>query len=275
MTRNIVWLASYPKSGNTWLRVFLANYLFRTTQPMPINQIHRLGMGDSIAEAYRKIAGGRYDETDIRGTLALRPRVLKAITANKADVNLVKTHAMRKRVLGTELIPPDLTRAAIYILRDPIDVAVSYARHFGRTHAEAVEQMAGENNIVTGGSGSTPQFLGNWSAHVRGWESAKRFPLLVLRYEDMQADPAAAFTRVLEHLGVPVETERMERAIRFSSFGEMQKQEAAHGFIEKGVRADRFFATGTAGQGRQTLGPALSARIEADHGAVMREHGYL
>ncbi|HUF56721.1 MAG TPA: sulfotransferase domain-containing protein [Thermohalobaculum sp.] len=273
--RNLLWLASYPKSGNTWTRVLLANYLFNAKTPVPINQVHRLGIGDSVAETYRRAAGGRFDPADIKATLALRPKVLRGIAANGADVNFVKTHARRGRLAGVELVPPELTRAAVYILRDPHDMVLSYARHYGGTPEDAVAAMAREDHIVLGEAGSAVQFVGNWSRHVESWTRTRRFPVVVIRYEDLKADPAAGFARILELVGVPVEAERLERAIRFSSFEEMQRQEAAHGFIERSARAERFFARGESGRGRRELSPELARRIAEAHGPVMQEHGYL
>lgn len=273
--KSIVWLASYPKSGNTWTRIFLANYLFNRQTPMPINEIHKLGIGDAIARTYRMVAGRPIDTTDPRGTLALRGRVLQAIVSNGADVNLVKTHNRRDFALGTELIPPTFTRSAVYILRNPLDLVLSYCRHYGGTLEETVERIGRDDNAVAGDSESVPQFLGNWSDHVRGWTRGARFPVLVLRYEDLHDKPEESFSRLLGHLGVPVDAERLARAIRFSSFGEVARQESEAAFVEKSALADRFFSVGRAGQWQEALPPELADRIRREHGAVMRTHGYL
>ena len=89
--KSIIWLASYPKSGNTWTRIFLANYLMNSDKPVPINQVHRFGMGDSIPRMYQMVAGRQIDVRDYQETLKLRDKVLAGIVANKADVNFVKT----------------------------------------------------------------------------------------------------------------------------------------------------------------------------------------
>ena len=273
--KNIVWLASYPKSGNTWTRIFLANYLFKRETPMPINEVHRLGMGDSIAKTYRMVAGRPIDSTDPQAMARLRPAVLRAIAANGADVNLVKTHNIRGFAFGTELIPPNLTRAAVYILRNPLDLVLSYSRHYGDSLEETVERIARTDNSVAGDSESVPQFLGSWSEHVKSWTKPARFPVLVLRYEDLHAAPEESFTKLLEHLGVPVEAERLARAIRFSSFDEVSRQETEHSFIEKSAVAERFFTSGRTGQWHDLLSPQLVDRIRRDHRKVMKQYGYL
>lgn len=273
--KNIVWLASYPKSGNTWTRIFLANYLFNRKEPIPINEVHRLGFGDSIAKAYRLVARGPLDVTDHRATLALREAVLRGITGNGADINFVKTHNIREVALGVELIPAQYSRAAIYILRNPLDMVLSYARHYNMT-AEAVAAAIGRtDNAIAGDRETVPQFLGSWSRHVRSWSERAPFPVLVLRYEDLQTDAASGFRSVLGHLGVPVDEERLARATRFSGFDEVSRQEASAGFVERSPTADRFFHSGTSGQWRTALAPETVERITRDHAAAMRQHGYL
>lgn len=274
--KSIVWLASYPKSGNTWTRVFLANYLFNRDTPMPINQIHRLGIGDAIAKTYRIASAGQpLDTADYLATLALRPKVLSAIVANGADVNFVKTHNIRRIAHGVELIPSQLTRAAVYIIRNPLDMALSYARHYGLTAEETVLRLGHRDNAVAGDEHSVTQFLGTWSDHVVSWTGIKRFPVLVLRYEDLHADPQGEFSRLLTHLGLPVDESRRDRAIRFSSFDELSKQETEQGFVEKSSFADKFFHSGRTGGGKAGLTPKLADRLCRDHRKVMKRFGYI
>ena len=273
--KSIVWLASYPKSGNTWLRIFLANYLLDRKTPIPINEVHRIGMGDAVEKAYRLVAGSGADVADPRRSLALRPKVLKRIVANGAQVNFVKTHNCRSKAFGVELIPSHLTRSAVYILRNPLDMVVSYARHYGLTLESAAGAIGRDDNTVAAGTGAVTQFLGNWSEHVRGWARCRDFPVLVLRYEDMQADPQAAFAKVLRHVGVPVDAERLGRAVRFSSFDELRRQEESGGFIERSAHSERFFDSGRAGRWREDLPEEAAERIRREHGRVMREFGYV
>jgi hypothetical protein len=273
--KNIVWLASYPKSGNTWARIFLANYLLATLEPIPINQVHRIGIGDSVANAYRIVNGGRYDPMDTMGHLRLREKVMRGIVNNGADLNFVKTHNAKDRAFGVELILPRYTRAAVYILRNPLDVAVSYARHYGQTPALAAQSISRPDNTTAADPTSVKQYLGNWSDHVTGWTETRDFPVHVMRYEDMKADPGTAFAGLLGFLGIPVDAERLERAIRFSSFDEMRRQESETPFVERSANLDRFFHTGETGQWKDALSPEDIAFLRERHGKVMSKHGYL
>jgi hypothetical protein len=273
--KNIVWLASYPKSGNTWSRIFLANYLLATLEPIPINQVHRIGIGDSVANAYRIVAGGRYDPMDTMGHLRLRERVLRGVVNNGADLNFVKTHNAKDRAFGVELILPHYTRAAVYILRNPLDIVVSYGRHYGQTPAQAARSISRADNTTSADPTSVKQYLGNWSDHVTGWTATEDFPVHVMRYEDLKADPQEAFAGLLRFLGIPIDGERLERAVRFSSFDEMKRQESVTPFIERSANLDRFFHTGETGQWKSALSPEDVAFLRERHGKVMNKYGYL
>lgn len=275
---SIVWLASYPKSGNTWTRIFLANYLMNPKEPVPINEVHRFGMGDAIAKTYRMVAKddpALQDLNDVNVTLRLREKVLRGIVANGADVNLVKTHNIRRQAYGVSLIPEKYTRSAVYILRNPLDMVLSYARHYGISPEDAVEAIGRSDNANASDGATVWQFLGSWSEHVNSWTSKSPYPLLVLRYEDMLERPEEAFGKLVRHIGVPLEQERLEKAIRFASFDEVSRQEKKEGFKENPGKNETFFTSGKSGQWKTALSEALADRIRADHRNVMKRYGYL
>jgi hypothetical protein len=277
MSKSIIWLASYPKSGNTWLRLFLFNYLFNLDEPAPINQAHRIGPSDASAALYTKISRKEINVSDAKQVVRLRPAVIDAHASNGADVNFMKTHSANVDIAGQALIPLKNSRGAIYIIRNPVDMAVSFAHHFGRSDEEVVASLNSDIHSVLGDKAKSvvPQFLGTWSGHVRSWVDDRKMRTHVLRYEDMHADPVTAFGDVLRYIGAPEDRERLERAIRFASFKEVKQQEEVHGFVEKPKDADSFFRSGKVGEGREKLAPALVDRIEADHGAIMKRFGYL
>ncbi|WP_272005940.1 sulfotransferase domain-containing protein [Roseovarius sp. ZX-A-9] len=275
MKNSIVWLASYPKSGNTWTRIFLANYLANTKEPMPINQVNKFGMGDAIAKTYHMVARRQIDTRDLALTLSLRDKVLRGIVANNADVNLVKTHNIKSVARGVDLIPTKYTRSAIYIMRDPRDMVLSAARHYGEPVDQVVSRIARSDNATQADDKTVAVFQGSWSEHVKSWTSYAPYPVLTLRYEDMLANPHEEFAKTLTHLGVPVDPERLDRAVRHASFDEVSKQEAEAGFVEKPAGAEKFFASGRSGQWKTDLDPALADQICKDHAKTMKKFGYL
>lgn len=271
---SIVWLASYPKSGNTWLRTFLANYLANGAKPVPINTLDRFGSGDSRAQTYRAVSGGRVDTTDVVSGVRFRPKVLGAIVGNNADINFVKTHNKRAMAWGVDLIPAAYTRSAIYVMRNPLDMVLSYARHFDMSHERAVEAVCHSDNALAPDKNNVAQFLGSWSDHVTSWTSFSPYPVLVLRYEDMLTDAEAAFEKVVRHVGMTMEDERLRRAVQHSSFDQLKKQEQEQGFVERAPADKAFFAKGAAGHWRTDLDPVLAKRIKQANKRLMKQYGY-
>lgn len=273
--KSLVWLASYPKSGNTWLRMLFANYLVNAAKPVPINQLERIGTGDGVARLYRSAAGGRFDPANDRLALSLRPRVLHALAGNGADVNLLKTHNIQKKIDGLRLIPPELTRRGIYIIRNPLDMLVSYADHYGVDHARAATEINDPGTTLLPTEHEVRQYLGTWSDHVRSWTRNPGFSVTVIRYEDLMADPVATFSKVLRDLGAPLDDARLAKAVEFSSFNTARAQEESSGFIERSTNSTRFFRSGKTGEGERVLDPAIVDKVKSDHEKTMQRHGYL
>lgn len=273
--RRIVWVASYPKSGNTWARAILANYLANAATPLTLDEMTKYSTGDAIARFYDKAAGMTVDRQNFPLVLSLRDRVLQGIVAGGADAYLVKTHSARTAYLGVDLIPPRLSRSAIYILRNPLDMVVSSARHYGVSLERAVEIIGTHNKVLAPSDKVMPVLQGSWSEHVQSWTSFAGFPVVVLKYEDMLAHPHDSFGKMLMHLGIPIDQERLDKAIRFSSFKELKKQEKKTGFVEKPKHAKSFFASGKSDQWKSALSPDLVERIWSDHGDTMKQFGYM
>lgn len=274
--KNLVWLASYPKSGNTWLRLFFANYLAGGSKPVPINHAERYSTGDSVAQNYRAVAkSGVFNPLDDKAALQLRDSVFRALAENGASINLIKTHCKNKRVEGVRLIPQRLTRAAIYIVRNPLDMLISYADHYGLEPEQAMKDVADPNTTILPSSAAVRQFTGNWSDHVRSWTNNPKFPVTVLRYEDMLDDPQTAFEKVIKAVGAPVDSDRIARAIEASSFAESRRQEEESGFNEKAPNAEKFFRSGKSGEGTRLLEGDIADAICDEHRDVMAKFGYL
>lgn len=270
---SIIWLASYPKSGNTWLRAFLANYLADAQAPVDINAFAQYSLADNQIRPYRELSGlSAPTEADIN---RLRPRVHAGYAASGPGVVLVKTHNAIARLDGVPTITPEVTAGALYVIRHPCDVAISFADHYGITIDAAIRTLNADNAATLPGDKVTFQFLSSWSQHVTGWTRAQGLRRHVLRYEDMAARPDETFAAVVRFLKLPVDPDRLARAIRFSSFDELSAQEARHGYIEGSRKAERFFRAGKSGGWRTVLSEGQMAAIETRHRAVMSEYGYL
>jgi hypothetical protein len=289
MTRT-VWLASYPKSGNTWFRMLVAN-LSATDQPADINDLPERG-GIASARApfdhVTLIDSGLLTHEEID---ALRPRVYEELRAGAADdeydapeqaapARFVKTHDAYTHTVGDEPLLAGKRGAdgAILIVRDPRDVAPSLANHNASTIDEAIRSL---NDPVATFCGSVDrqssqlrQQLHGWTGHTRSWLEQSDVPLHLIRYEDMLADTESVFRRALAFAGRTASDEKIARALRFANFEELKKQEAEKGFREAPKTSAGFFRRGQTGAWREELTTGQIARIEEAHAPMMRRLGY-
>jgi hypothetical protein len=272
----LVWIASYPKSGNTWMRAFLHNYIRQAEIPCDINRLTDLTAADINAERYRRYDPRPASQYSIADVQRMRPLVHRDLTALDSTLVFVKTHNARIEVAGTPLITPEVTAGAIYILRDPRDIAVSYSRHRGRSIDDTIAFMA-DPEAATGGTDTRIyERLSSWSEHVQSWISRSDPRIRVLRYEAMLGIPDEAFGSQIRWLGQDPPPERLRRAIQFSAFDVLRAQEQAKGFKERVPESTApFFGAGQSGTWRSVLTPAQQARIERDHGPLMQRFGYL
>ena len=272
----ILWLASYPKSGNTWLRAVLANLIADPKEPLPINSLPNLFLGDSFLMHIEQLTGRKAEEIAEEELPQLRRRVHEWFAKSRPDNAMVKTHNAVLQIDGVPLITPSATAGAIYVLRNPLDVAVSFAHHYQVTYERAVESLCDESYVLPPSGGQLTQYLGSWSRHVRSWTQAPGLPLHVLRYEDMTSKSFNTFKGLAEFLQLPSDKVRLQKAIRFSGFSEMRRQERKDNFVE--ARPDGktpFFREGRVGGWREVLTDEQVERLIASQGEVMREFGYL
>lgn len=260
---SIVWLTSYPRSGNTWLRFLIQAYL-------------RGGVADS--------ASLNADVPDLhrKGTV---------INPDAADRVLVKTHfpwSPRHPFAGQ-------TRSFIYILRHPKDVLLSFLsyRKLGgllaaddpavdRPYAEQFIRGLGDDLWIKG-------HMGNWPQHIASWLARPPHPHVVVKYEDLLAGPEQALTPVLEHLGMPVDPARLKASVEACRFGALREMEAR----EKSGRDDApaaaglfpgdpalakrgvmFMNEGKSGRTLAHLGPGLDEQFDRAFAPFLAALGY-
>ena len=276
----IFWIASYPKSGNTWIRSFLANVI-APQRPVPLDKLHVYCASEASAKWYKGF--GDVETMDARPSkesMEMRSRVQERISLNAAPRDiLLKTHNQRCDVAGMPLIRPDLTVGAVYILRDPRDVVVSLADHYDFGFDDAIAYMKRSNAIV-GPNGAMQnrqmfEMVGNWSDHVLSWTEKPHPRQQVLRYEDCLQNPEATLGKLPSIMGITHDIWRIKAAIAASGLETMKKLEDEQGFNEKPAHAETFFARGAAGGWKDLLSAAQIKKIERDHKKVMQKFGYL
>jgi len=275
MMGKILWLASYPRSGNTWLRALLHNYLRNAAEPHDINRLQEHSVIESAARWYQMLDPRPCAALTKEEVAAMRPKAQELIARSSADTVIVKTHNALVIDRGSPLISEAYTAGAIYILRNPLDVAVSYAAHFGLSLDDAVAAMNRPHNQSKSNEPAfVYEFHGSWSENVESWTARESKAIHVVRYEDLQADAEAAFGAIIRFLALPANAERLQRSIRNSAFDVLQTQERNAGFRERSRKSDSFFRAGRSGEGRERLSPALIDSLVAHHEQQMRRFGY-
>ncbi|WP_371345960.1 sulfotransferase domain-containing protein [Ancylobacter sp. IITR112] len=272
-------LASYPKSGNTWLRAFLTSHR-RRGQAIDVNRDLARIMNLTSRQLQDRHAGLEHEDLTPEQVALLRPLTSRCIARDRPG--LYKTHDSHLVPPGARepAVPADVIDRVVYIVRDPRDVAVSAAHHFGQPLATSVANIADPTRILgrseTGLNDNVEHFVSSWSAHAASWIDAEAVNRLVLRYEDLVAQPDQGFARLCRFLDLDDTPDAVARSLNASAFATLAAQEARAGFRERLARASApFFRSGRAGDWRRALPPALAGRIAETQGPMMARLGYL
>lgn len=274
---NIIWLASYPKSGNTWMRAFIYNLIENPARPGRIAELPAYFEEESKPRWYEPYAGdGGVAAMDFDQVMALRPRVHQDIANSRERGSIfTKTHNMFGQLQGIPLHNLAVMAAAIYILRNPLDVVLSVADHFGLSIDEAIDFMANEETGTPTNEENVAGFMGSWSTHVASWTAQPHPAILVVRYEDLQDNAIKSFGSVAKLLGLGKDRNRLRKAIQFSSFSELKQQELRGGFVEKSPNSRNFFRKGSKNQWAEALSDEQVARIVDRHRQQMSRFDYI
>ena len=268
----IVWLASYPKSGNTWLRAFLHNLLRDPQDGYDINRITDFCANDSAVGWYAPFIGrapGNWTEEEVGKA---RRKAHEAITKVHPDSAFVKTHNALTFDRFGPLITMELTAGAIYILRNPLDVAISYSHHLGETIDWTIRLM----NSPGAGTPNTPtnvfQQLRSWSEHVRSWTARPHPGLHVIRYEEMLSAPEQTFWRGCELSGLAAAARASvagDRALRLSRIAKARGSARLSG-TRAALEAlfPRRSRRSVARSSHADTGPAHRRSTRPDHAAI-------
>ncbi|MGH6719376.1 MAG: sulfotransferase domain-containing protein, partial [Alphaproteobacteria bacterium] len=170
----IVWIASFPKSGNTWVRVFLNNLFANADAPVALDAIGRFTTSEAAVDYYRRFDPRPPAAWTRQDTARMRPQVHALIAGLKDGLSLVKTHCRFGHDHGQPTVNLDVTAGAVYIVRNPLDVAVSFADHMGMTIDQAISIMAFPDAFTDQGAATVSEPRGSCSGNVASWTRPAR-----------------------------------------------------------------------------------------------------
>lgn len=274
-----MWLASYPKSGNTWVRALLAAYSAENTEL----DINNLGDGPiaSSSEVFEDLLGVSVADLTADEIERYRPAVYRLRAAGLSAPSFIKAHDAFTLIDGWEpLFPANITAGIVYIVRNPLGVVPSLAAHAGIDIDRAIDRICDESFVMAKSNGAgadqLPQRLRSWSGHVRSWVDESDGRILIVRYEDLHADTVDALHNIICFSGLRPDSLRLRRAVGAAAFGRLKARESEVGFRERAPRSSApFFRRGAVDSWRDELTDQQVSRIIDAHRPMMRRFGYL
>jgi aryl sulfotransferase len=259
------YLASYPKSGNTWCRVFITELrrlagldsegataaAQREERELRLNR--DLATGSNVSSRHWLDDQLGIDSSDLRFAELdkLRGRVgyQRAIYSQCLRYHKVHDAFVSPDSGGKAVVPVEGCRGAVVVIRHPADVAVSLSHFFSWELARCVNFLLDEQGGLCrssySGGQQTRQFMGTWANHVQSWIDQPLIPVIVLRYEDLLIQPEPEFTRLANFLELPADSALIREAVANTQFDKLHaKEEEEGGFIERPESCTRFFSLG-------------------------------
>jgi hypothetical protein len=279
------YLASYPKSGNTWCRVFITELqrLAALPEPDQLNLNRDLQTGT--------ISSSRHWLDDQLGVNScdLSFAELDPIRGRAGESALLYSEGERFHKVHDAFVSPDSRgrpvvntqgcQGAVYILRHPEDVVVSLSHFFSWELERCVESLVNAHAAMVPserhGGNQVRQHMGRWDQHVNSWLDQKQIPVLAIRYEDMLTNGVETFTALAQFLGLPDEPILIKTAISNTSIDRLKKMEdEVGGFVEKPKGCERFFRSGRKGEGAERLTLEQRKRLASALQSGMDRFGY-
>ena len=273
----ILWLASYPKSGNTLLRSILATYFFSEDGIFNFNHLYKIGQFPSLIH-FENLG---IDTTDSEQIYSNIIKAQEIINSSSKQLKFFKTHNAMCKVGPYQFTSKKNTKGAIYLIRDPRDVLVSLSHHMGLDYEKTFKHMSSSYNYEYPSSGSKrykKSLMGSWSDHYKSWKNFKSCKILIIKYEDMILDELNTFKKIINYLNkidnTNFDDEKLKKALKQTQFKELQKIEKNEGFSEKG-QGEFFFRKGKIGVWKDEVSNDIIKQIEKLFGKEMSELGYL
>ncbi len=275
----IIWITSYPKSGNTWVRFVLANYFYNPNQQESdltiLNKIDKF----PPYEILKKIADKELKQNPFN-VRKYWIDVQKELCKNLDRYIFLKNHNALVKIDENELTNKLLSKAAIYIVRDPRDVLVSYLR-FDKTldKKKALERLTNKNLYchVSKNNHLDIEVLGSWKFNYISWrDGIKDIPRIIVRYEDLLKNPFLSFKKIIvfltKILNQELDINRLNFSIQQSAFNRLQNLEKKFGFTES---KNKFFNTGQSNNWHDFLNNEDIKIIENAFESEMKELEYI
>ena len=281
----IIWIASYPKSGNTWVRALIAHYFFSKDKKFDfelLKNIPNFNVSDFINEKTPL----KSNNDLIKNWLPTQNFINRKFKRNL----LFKTHNACIERDGNKFTNGEVSAGCIYIVRDPRNVITSYKNFENQTYENVAKSMFDNDGYLTSNENTFKKFgikgieiISSWAENYNSWVHNKyNIPVCLIKYEDLCSNPFEEFKRIFEFLKKinkekenQLNKERLRNTIEETNFENLKTLEKMEGFIEKQQREVIFFNQGKKNNWKEVLPKKISAEIEKRFSKEMEELGYL
>ena len=286
----IVWLASYPKSGNTWIRFFIISLLMGKKTKINLNHLKAIMAYPNVSQ-FENLISNFLDLNEISKNWI---QSQNKINSDKS-LRFLKTHNMLGKFNNYKFTDNNNTLGAIHIVRDPRNIITSLKNHWSlSTYAETKKFLFNDYQILTLSKQEEkkyekyetkyplPQIIGSWKTHYLSWKSLKKNYLLV-KYENLIKYPNDEFVKIANFISNLIfynfSKSEIDTAIELSSFDKLEKMEKEHGFVESSInkegRKNKFFYLGPKNDWKKILSKNISDEINEKFREEMKELDYL
>ena len=268
----IIWLSSYPKSGNTWIRILLKNYFFSDKKIFSnLNFIREYPK----KYFFKNLIEEKNDEFKEFNPYKYSILSQDLINFNK-EINLLKTHSCCGTINNNKFTNEENTLGFIYLIRDPRSVAISYAHHRNISYEKSAEIITDENNVVID-KDKVLTLMSSWKLNYLSWLKSP-YPRIIIKYEDLHKDTFENFKKILIFLNkfmkIEINDSEIYKNIKKCSFDNLKYEEENFGFSER-VGSDNFFRKGLVDEWKSKLSRNSIKLIEEKFKKEMIELNYL
>ncbi len=276
----IIWIASYPKSGNTFIRSFISAYYYTNNGEFDFNLLKFIEQFPD-----KQFFDGFINDKDDASKKWL-PIQRKLIKSKK--VKFLKTHSAYGSYNNNQFTTSEVTLGGIYIVRDPRNIISSLTNHFSLNVDGALNMLLDENRGIKSDDNNfaTYSFLSSWSNHLNSWSNIKSFRTIIIKYEDLENNSEKILTDLIRFINnllnnnKGVDYQKFKKAIETTNFSILKKKENKDGFFEamfskKENKKIPFFNLGFKSDWKKVLDKKVVEVIEKKFEREMKDMGYL